>query len=161
VGLAGRVDASGVEIFLNNFTRVNISKDCNLNSVLDLLDFKQFPAEVYLDSVLVAFFKGNFVSIRESIDFLVGGPVLNTRAIAGNALKFVLSQKVVVVECVEICAFALVWELWRVADQVASGVVPSIVEVTRNTGFVVKDMRENSILFRSLFQFFESLNEGG
>lgn len=78
MGLAGRVDASGVEIFLNNFTRVNISKDCNLNSVLDLLDLKQFPAEVDLNSVLVAFFKGNFVSIRESIDFLVGGPVLNT-----------------------------------------------------------------------------------
>jgi hypothetical protein len=75
-------------------------------------NFKHLPSEHYVDSTLVAFLLSNFISVWESVNFLVGSPILNACVVCGTAMKLILSHKVLVVEGVEISAFSLVWELW-------------------------------------------------
>jgi hypothetical protein len=123
------VDASSVEVLFDDGSGINVLENSDLSFVLVSLYFKHFPSEHDIDAAFVALLKGNFVCIWESINFLIGGPVLDAGVVGGAAVKLVLSHKVLVVESVEISAFALVGELGRVADQVAVGVVPAMQEV--------------------------------
>lgn len=105
------VNASSVKIFLDNGSGVNIFENSDLSLELVMFDFKHFPSEHNIDATLLALFEGNFVGIGESVDLLVGCPVLNASVVSGTAMKLVLSHEMLVVESVEISSFALIGEL--------------------------------------------------
>lgn len=80
--------------------------------MFNLLDLDHFPAEHDFDSTLVALIKGNLIGVRELVDLLVGGPVLDTGIGSSTAVKSVHSLEVLVVGSVEVGTFTLVRELW-------------------------------------------------
>jgi hypothetical protein len=94
-----------------------------------ILYLKHLPSEHHINATFVALFQGNFISVWESVNFLVWGPVLDAGVVRGATVKLVLSHKVLVVKGIEISAFAFVWELWRVTDQIAMSIVPTMQEV--------------------------------
>jgi len=49
-----------------------------------LTDAHHLPAEVDLDTTLGALFKYDLVGVREGVDLLVGGPVLDLAACGGD-----------------------------------------------------------------------------
>jgi len=159
LGIAGRVDVSGEEVLLNNLTTVNILEDGNLLVVLVLVNLNHFPSEHNIDASFVALVQSNLVGVRESEDFLVGGPELDLGISGSSADHFVLSHEMLVVESIEVATLTLVWELRGIADHVTVGVVPSMVVVrVSNSLLVVESMKENSILEWVLRKLSKSLD---
>lgn len=78
LGLAGWVDASCEEWFLNDFTIVNILENSNLLVVFVVLDLNHFPAEHHIDVSLVTLIKSNLVCVGELVNLLVWCPVLES-----------------------------------------------------------------------------------
>lgn len=105
------VDAGGIEVLFNDGSCVNVLEDSDLSLILISLNFKHLPSEHDVNSALVALLQSNFVGVWESVNFLVGCPVLDAGVVCGAAMKLILSHKVLIVEGVEISAFSLVWEL--------------------------------------------------
>ena len=124
-----------------------------------LTNLHHLPAEADIDASLVAFVKGDLVSISEFVDLLVWGEVLDSGVGSGSSLELILSHEGFVVQSVEIGSLSLVWELWRVADQVSVVVVPSVIVVSVNSLFVVEHMDENSLLFWGFLELWKSLDE--
>lgn len=140
--LGGWVEATGVEVLLNNFVGVNVSHDSNLLTGSITLDLSHLPAEVDLNSTLVALVKSNLVSVIELVDRLVWSPVLNTGSWSGTTVHLVNTHEVLVVQSVEVITFSLVWVSWRVAHQVTHEVVPAIEEVALNTLGTIEQVDE-------------------
>mmetsp|Transcript_28748 Transcript_28748/g.20807 ORF Transcript_28748/g.20807 Transcript_28748/m.20807 type:complete len:207 (+) Transcript_28748:362-982(+) len=109
--LARWVNASREEVFLDNLTIVNILENSNFLTVFVLVNLSHLPSEHHIDTSLVALIKGNLISIRESVDLLVGSPELNLSVSGSSTNKLVLSHKVFVVKSIEVGTFTLVWEL--------------------------------------------------
>lgn len=129
MGFAWRVDAGSVEVLFDDGSCINILENSNLLVVRVSLYLEHFPSEHHIDAAFVALLESDFISIWESVNFLVRGPVLNAGVVCGATVKFVLSHKVLVVQGIEISAFTFVWELGRVANQVSVSVVPPMQEV--------------------------------
>ena len=66
-----------------------------------------------------------------------------------------------VVECIEVSALTLVWELRRIADHVSVGMVPPVVVVPLNSLFVVYRMNKHVVLAAVLLELRQSLNVFG
>lgn len=157
--IAGRVNASREEVFLNGLTTVNVLEDGDLLVIFVLVHLDHFPSEHDIDTSLVALVKSNLVSVRESEDLLVRGPELDLCVLSSSANKFVLSHEVLIVESVEVTTFTLVWELRGIADHVTVGVVPSMVVVrVSNSLLEVESMKENSVLEWVLRKLSKSLD---
>lgn len=157
--IAGRVNTSGEEVLLNGLTTVDVLEDGNLLVMFVLVDLSHFPSEHDIDTSLVALIKSNLVSVWESEDLLVRGPVLDLCILGSSTNKFILSHEVFVVESIEVATFTLVWELGGIADHVTVGVVPSVVVVrVSNSLLVVESMKENSVLEWVLRKLSKSLD---
>lgn len=109
---ARRVDARCVEVLLDHGAGIDVLENSDLSLMMVSFHFKHLPSKHHINAALVALFQGNFISIWESVNFLVRGPVLDAGVIGGAAVKLVLSHKVLVVKGVKISTFAFVWELW-------------------------------------------------
>ena len=158
VGLGWGIDAGDVERLLNDFLCVDILEHGNLLFVFIFLYLEHFPAEHDIDAALVALVKRNFVSISELVDFLVGGPELDSRVGSRTAKHFVLSHEVLIVKGVEVSSLAFVWELGGVADHVSVCVVPAVPEVAVNASLVVEHVNEYIIHFVTLFHILKTLD---
>ena len=146
VRLAGRVNHSSEEVLLNDITCVNVAEGGNLLSMLVSLDLDHFPSEEDINTSLLALLEGDLVSVGELVDLLVGGPELNAGVLSGTALELVLAEEVLVVEGVEVAAFALVGEFRRIADKITVGVVPPVIVVVINTLLDVDCVNEHITL---------------
>ena len=78
VGDGGWVDVGTEEWLFNNFSVVDISEGGDLLSDVVSVDLGHLPSEHDIDASLVALVKGDFVGVGESVDFLVGSPVLDS-----------------------------------------------------------------------------------
>src|SRR5258708_2034248 len=116
MGLAGRVDVEGEEVFFNGLPSLSASESCNLLTSRGLFYGSHFPTEMNFNVTFVTFFKNDLIGIRITEDFLVGGPVLDPGTFGGPALKDVLTKEVLVIESIEISSLSLIWELRRIAD---------------------------------------------
>jgi hypothetical protein len=58
----------------------------------------------------MTFIECDLVGVGESVNFLVGSPVLNTGISCSTTVKLVLSHEVLVVKGVEVSSLTLVWE---------------------------------------------------
>jgi hypothetical protein len=141
--LGGWVDAASEEVLLNDLTRVNILHHGDLLALSIALDLSHFPAEVDLDSTLVALVKSNLVGVWELVDHLVWSPVLDTGTWGSTTKELVSAEEVLVVKSVEVTTLSLVWESWRVAHQVSHEVVPSIEEVAFSASWAVGHVNES------------------
>ncbi len=110
------------------------------------LDLDHLPSEEDFNTSLLAFFKGNLVSVGELEYFLIGGPVLNSSVLSSSALKLVLSEEVLVVESVEIATFALIREFRRIAYKITVSVIPPVIVVVINTLLNVDSVNEHVAL---------------
>lgn len=88
----------------------------------------------------MALFESDFVGIGELEDLFVGSPVLDACPGSSSSLHLVLSEEVFVLESIEVRTFSFIWELWRVADHVAVGCAPTLVEVLVNTILGIKNV---------------------
>lgn len=79
-----------IEILLNGFSSINVSKNTPIFSLRSLRDFKKFPTKVYFNVSLSALVKSNFVCIIKIENSLVWSPILNSCIIWGSSLKFFL-----------------------------------------------------------------------
>lgn len=131
------VDVGTHEIFFYGFTGVYVLEHSNLGMGV-LAHAYEFPTKENLNSTLVAFLKGDLISVVELVDLLVRGPVLDLRTSCSGANKLVATEDRFVVESVEISTLALVGDGGRVVDVVTSTLHPSVVEVALNAGFIIK-----------------------
>jgi len=76
-------------------------------------------------------------------------------------VELVLSHERLVVECVEVVSFTLVWALGRVADHVSVVVGPTVVVVAGDSLLVVELVNEHVLFLGAFLQGFETLNEVG
>lgn len=74
--LARWVDVGVCEVMLNRSTGVNVFESGNIGGSI-IVHLDHFPAEVDFDTALLALLEGHFVGIGESVDELIGCPVLN------------------------------------------------------------------------------------
>jgi len=58
----------------------------------------------------MTFIECDLVGVGESVNLLVGSPVLNTGIGCSTTVKLVLSHEVLVVKGVEVSSLTLVWE---------------------------------------------------
>jgi len=107
---------------------------------------------VNFDSSLLALLEGDFVGVWELVDLFIGGPELDLGVPGSSALKHVLSEEVLVVEGVEVRTFSLVWELGRVTNHIAIGVIPSVVVVSVNSFFAINSVYEYVVFSSSMFK---------
>ena len=156
--LAGWVDASGEERLLDDLSRVDIAEDCDFLLVLVLLNLEHFPAEADINAALVALVQGDFVGVRELVDLLVGGVILNASTSRRSLVHLVHSQERLVVERVEVRTLTLVWELGGVADEVTCLVLPSGPVVLADAFLVVKGVDEDVLSLVALRELLEALD---
>ena len=155
--LAWRVDVRGGEVVLNGHSCINVLEGCNISRTV-VVHFEELPAQVDLDTALLALFKGNLVSIREGIDELVGGPVLDLATLGRKIEKLILAVEPLVVEGVEVGALTLVGHSWRVADVVTDLMVIAVVIVAREAVLAVDLVHEDLVAFMALIVFSQALN---
>ena len=155
--LAWRIDVCGGEVVLNGRSCINVLEGCNISRTV-VVHFEELPAQVDLDTALLALFKGNLVSIREGIDELVGGPVLDLATLGRKIEKLILSVEPLVVEGVEVGALTLVGHSWRVADVVTDLMVIAVVIVAREAILAVDLVHEDLVAFMALIVFSQALN---
>ena len=155
--LAWRIDVRGGEVVLNGRSCINVLEGCNISRTV-VVHFEELPAQVDLDTALLALFKGNLVSIGEGIDELVGGPVLDLATLGRKIEKLILAVERLVVEGVEVSALTLVGHSWRVADVVTDLMVIAVVIVAREAVLVVDLVHEDLVAFMALIVFFQALN---
>ena len=155
--LAWRVDVRGGEVVLNGRSCINVLEGCNISRTV-VVHFEELPAQVDLDTALLALFKGNLVSIREGIDELVGGPVLDLATLGRKIEKLILAVEPLVVEGVEVGALTLVGHSWRVADVVTDLMVIAVVIVAREAVLAVDLVHEDLVAFMALIVFSQALN---
>ena len=155
--LAWRVDVRGGEVVLNGRSCINVLEGCNISRTV-VVHFEELPAQVDLDTALLALFKGNLVSIREGIDELVGGPVLDLATLGRKIEKLILAVEPLVVEGVEVGALTLVGYSWRVADVVTDLMVIAVVIVAREAVLAVDLVHEDLVAFMALIVFSQALN---
>lgn len=105
--LGGRVHIGTNEVSLDLLTSINVLEGGNLGVGI-LADGEKLPAEVDLNTTLVALLKSDLVSVREGINELVGRPVLDLGASGSCTDELVLSEEGLVVERVEVSALPLV-----------------------------------------------------
>lgn len=156
--LAGWVDASSEERLFNDLTGVNIAEDSDFLLVLVLLDLKHFPAEADINAALVALVQGDLVGVRELVNLLVGGVVLDTCTSRRSLVHLVHSQERLVVERVEVRTLTLVWELGGVADEVTCLVLPSRPVVLADAFLVVKSVDEDVLSLVALRELLKALD---
>ena len=155
--LAWRIDVRGGEVVLNGRSCINVLEGCNISRTV-VVHFEELPAQVDLDTALLALFKGNLVSIGEGIDELVGGPVLDLATLGRKIEKLILSVEPLVVEGVEVGALTLVGHSWRVADVVTDLMVIAVVIVAREAILAVDLVHEDLVAFMALIVFSQALN---
>ena len=155
--LAWRIDVCGCEVVLNGHSCINVLEGCNISRTV-VVHFEELPAQVDLDTALLALFKGNLVSIGEGIDELVGGPVLDLATLGRKIEKLILSVEPLVVEGVEVGALTLVGHSWRVADVVTDLMVIAVVIVAREAVLAVDLVHEDLVAFMALIVFSQALN---
>ena len=73
-------------------------------------------------------------------------------------MHFIIAKEVLVVESVKVSTFALVGELWRVADEVTSLVSPSVPVVTVCTLLVVNRVDEDVAVLMGVFKLLQTLD---
>ena len=90
---------------------VDIAEDSNFLVKLVFLDFDHLPTEEDVNAALVALVEGDFISVWELVDFLIRRVELETSTGGCSHVHLVHSEERLVVERVEVRAFALVGEL--------------------------------------------------
>lgn len=158
VRLRSRIDVRVVEWNLCSGSSINVSEACDFLAVFIVGDFRHLPAEVDIDATLEAFLEGDFIRVREFEDLLVRSEVLDASISRRSALDLVLSEERFVVKSIEVASLALVWGLGRVADHVASVMVPSVLIVTISSILVVEHVHEDVFALRSSLHFRQSFD---
>jgi len=108
----------------------------------------------------VALVESDFISIGEHEDLFVGSPVLDAGPGSSSSLHLVLSQEVFVLESIEVRTFSFIWELWRVADHIAVGSVPSCVEVLVTGTFLGIKNVDKGVVLNAQIKIGESFHIG-
>ena len=155
--LAGWVDVGVGEVMLHGLTSVDVLEGGDVSAVL-LADLEELPAEVDLDASLLALFEGDLVGVWESVDELVGCPVLNLGALGGHVDKLVLAEEGLIVQSVEVGSLTLVGDGGRVADVAAGHVVGSVVVVTGEAGLLVDLMDVDVVVLGAVIVVTETLD---
>lgn len=154
----GRVNVGTHEVLLDGFTRVDVFENSDLASGI-LTDGHHLPAEVNLDTTLSALLKSDLIGVGESINALVGGPVLDASTSGSTTDKLILTHNRLVVEGVEVSTLALVGHSGRVVDVVATGMDKPVVEVATEALLLVELVHEDVVGFRALVERREAVNE--
>ena len=126
--------------------------------MLVLVNLDHFPSEEDFNTSFLALIESDLISVGELEDLLVGGPVLNAGVLGSASLKNVLAEEMLVVESVEVGAFALVGELRAVADKITVSVVPPVVVVDINTFLDIYCVNEH-VALRFVLEVGQALNE--
>ena len=124
--VAGWVNTCWNKIFFNCNASIYIFKSCNLLSNQVFLNINQFPSKHNINTSFMALIKCDFICIRETIDFLIRCPILNSSTGWRTSLKFIHSHKVFIITSVKIWTFAFIWSFWWIAEQITSWCIPSI-----------------------------------
>ncbi len=158
MAFTGWVNHCGEEIFLHDFSGVNVFESSNLSSELVVADLDQFLTQKDLNASLAALVKCNLVGVWEFEDLLVGGPVLNFGIFGSSALDNVLIDISLVVKWIEVSSLSLVGELRGVTEHISVRVVPSVVVVPLQAYFIIDLVNEDTVLTSVLLELWESLN---
>ena len=109
------VDACWDKIFFNCNASIYIFKCCDLLSNWVFLNLNQFPSKHNFNSSFMTFIKCNFVCIRETIDFLIRCPILNSWTSWSTSLNLIHSHKVFIITSIKIGTFTFIWSFWWIA----------------------------------------------
>ena len=145
------------EVLLVDLTGVDILEGGDLGVGI-LAHLHELPSEIDLDSTLGALLKSNLIGVWEVVDELVGRPELNSAARSSGGHEFVLAEKGLEVEGIEVRAFTLVRSGWRVANVGAAAVEVAVVVVTDDSLLLVELVHVRAIVLLSLIELRESLN---
>ena len=154
----GWIHVGANEVALNGLTGVDVLEYGDLGVAI-ITDADHLPAEVDLDTALVTLLEGDLICVWETVDVLVGRPVLDLGAGGGGTEKLVLTHQGLVVQRVEIGTFTLVWGSGRVVDVVAATEHPVVPVVTDEAVLVIELMDEDVVAIVALIKFRESIDE--
>lgn len=73
-----------------------------------LVDLGHLPAEVHLDSTLVALVQSDLVRVWELEDLVIGSEVVDLSRLLGSSVELVHAVERFVVESIEVVSFSLI-----------------------------------------------------
>jgi len=158
VGLGCWVHIHVSEGVVSDCTGINMLESSDLLSNGILLNLHKLPAEVHVDSSLLALFKSNLVGIREFINPFIWSEIGDSSRSAGNSLDLVLSEVGFVVKSPKVITLSLMWRLRRIAEHITVSMVPSMIIVLAWSILIVEDVNEAVVLLWELLQLLETLN---